>query len=42
MELGQLTRLQGLRLQTNQLTGWIPPELGRLTQLRVLRSPATS
>ena len=35
-ELGQLSRLEGLALGGNQLTGDIPSELGQLTQLREL------
>ena len=34
--LGQLDKLESLRLSNNTLTGPIPPELGRLRNLRVL------
>ncbi len=34
--LGQLDKLESLRLSNNALTGLIPPELGRLRNLRVL------
>ena len=35
-ELGNLARLESLRLQHNQLSGPIPPELGNLANLEVL------
>ena len=35
-ELGELNRLQALRLDGNRLTGPIPPELGNLTRLVLL------
>ena len=35
--IGNLTKLEGLRLEDNQLTGSIPESIGNLTKLEVLR-----
>ena len=37
MELGNLRNLQSLRLNENQLTGWIPVEVAALRHLRDLQ-----